>query len=92
MTLNRKPRATLRTDDELEDGFNHAEQRALDALLKLARQWPSTLMLYANANVGDLVALRIADLDTYLAAGGELPPELPSETVRGITSDGGRPD
>lgn len=92
MTLNRKtPKPSSPAADDVEDGFNHAEQRALEGLRKVARQWPSTLMLFANANVGDLVAFRVADLDAYLAAGGELPPELPSETFRGISSDGGRP-
>lgn len=90
MALQRKVRTPPPADDALEDGFNHAEERALDALRKVARQWPNTLMLYANATVGELVAMRVDDLDAYLAAGGELPPELPSETFR-IISDGGRP-
>ncbi len=90
MALPRKVRTAPPADDALEDGFNHAEQRALDALRKVARQWPNTLMLYANAVVGELVAVRVHDLDAYLAAGGDLPPGLPSETFR-IPSDGGRP-
>lgn len=91
MTLNRRARTAPATDDEFADGFNHAEERALESLRKVARQWPSTLMLYADANAGKLVALRTADLDTYLAAGGELPGNLPSESFGAITSDGGRP-
>ena len=90
MTLNRRARPGPVADDAV-DGFNHAEERALDSLRKVARQWPNTLMLYADANAGKLVALRVADLDTYLAAGGELPADLPSETFGAIISDGGRP-
>lgn len=88
MTLNRKPaRTTDPADDGLADGFNNAEQRAVDALRKLARQWPRTLMLFSNA--GELTALRIADLDAFSAGGGELPRELPSEVIQSITNDGG---
>lgn len=91
MALNRKARVTPRPADDDEDGFNHAEERALESLRKVARQWPSTLMLYADANTGTLVALRVADQDAYLAAGGEMPAPLPSESFRAITADGGRP-
>ncbi|WP_111764907.1 hypothetical protein [Nakamurella deserti] len=91
MALQRKARPAPSSDEGSGDGFNHAEERALEALRKVARQWPHTLMLYANANAHELVALRVDDLDAYLAAGGELPPELPSETFRTIGSDGGRP-
>lgn len=92
MALNRRTRPAPPVDDDDADGFNHAEQRALEGLRKVARQWPGTLMLYADANAGTLVALRVADLDTYLAAGGELPAGLPSEKFGAIISDGGRPN
>lgn len=64
------------------------EQRAIDALQKVADKWPNTLKLFSAA--GTLLVLS-AD-ENFAGPGNEaLAQDAPLATIYGISNDGGDP-
>jgi hypothetical protein len=85
--LKLKPLEMHGVDDDGTYWPTKDEQRAIDALHRLAKRWPKTLWLYSAS--GDLCVMRLGEDGLRVFAEGVFDPDYLVDTIAGIPNDGG---